>query len=231
MIGTLKKLFSKSTDPDVNTILKSAKSEREALLILKESRKRDEERRERANSEIKKLSEEEQKYMDEGKQEGIASSRKMHLVRMIKQGRDQIRDLSYKVEKIYNPRLKSLQTHIQSLETVIEVRSEPVPELSDIENTAIRAKNLMEDLEQKVELVHGINSSKETPGQDREDQEILDELNTLAEEERIKKHEEGLKEKEKDDQKKSEKVSKEKPAKRKVKLARKTEGHWVPEEE
>jgi len=214
MIATLKKLFLKSPEPDIARFLNGAKTEREALILLKEARKRDEDRRDKANGRLKEIADAEQKMMDEGKQDGIASSKKMHLVRMIKQGRDEQKDLLHKVEKIYSPRLKAVTTHIQSLETIIEVKGEVTPTSDAVEEMAIKAKNLMEDLDTTFELVNGINKSSEPSERDPEEMSIVEEMNTLAEEERLKKHEEETKKAEKEKEK--EKKQKEKESGRKV---------------
>lgn len=197
MIATLKKLFAKAPGSDLNKFLSGAKTEREALLLLKEARKRDEERRDKANARLKEIADAEQKHMDEGKQDGIATSKKMHLVRMIKQGRDEQKELLHKVEKIYSPRLKTVSTHITSLETIIEVQGEVTPTSESVEEMAIKAKNMMEDLDTTFELVNGINKSSESAQTDPEDQAIVEEMNTLAEEDRLKKHEAEAKKAEK----------------------------------
>jgi hypothetical protein len=213
MIATLKKIFKKAPGSEMEKFLNGAKSEREALLLLKEARKRDEDRRDRANVRLKEIADAEQKMMDEGKADGIASSKKMHLVRMIKQGRDEQKDLLHKVEKIYGPRLKAVATHIQSLETIIEVQGEVTPSSDSVEEMAIKAKNMMEDLDSTFELVKGINSTSAEVGVDPEDQAIVEEMNTLAEEDRLKKHEEETKKAEKEKEK--ERKRKEKEAEKK----------------
>ena len=216
MIATLKKLFAKDPVSEMSGLLNGARSEREALILLKEARKRDEERREKANSRLKEIADAEQKYMDEGKKEGIASSRKSHLVRMIKQGREEQRGLLEKVEKIYGPRLKAVNTHISSLETIIEVQGEVTPTADSVETMAIKAKNMMEDLDTTFELVNGINKTSESNERDPEEQAIVDEIDTLAEEDRLKKHEEETKKAEKEKEK--EKMAQEKATKKMPKI-------------
>lgn len=202
MLATLKKLFTKEgEESDARRLLAGAKNEREALLLLKEARKRDEKRREDANKRLKEIGDEEQKHMDEGKKDGIVTSRKMHLVRLIKQLREEGSLLQSKVDKIYGPRLKALNTHISSLETIVEVRGEETPTFEQVEETAIKAKNMMEDLDSTYELVVGINGSSEKTEKDPEELSIIDEMNTLAEEDRLKKHEEESKKAEKEKEK------------------------------
>lgn len=216
MIATLKKLFAKDPSGDLPKFLNGAKNEREALILLKETRKRDEERRDKSNARLKEIADAEQRMMDEGKQDGIASSRKQHLVRLIKQGREEQRDILVKLEKIYNPRLKATCTHISSLETIIEVQGEVTPTSDSVEEMAIKAKNLMEDLDTTYELVNGINKTSEPAQRDPEDMAIVDEMNTLAEEDRLKKHEEESKKAEAMKKKEAAKKGKEKKPEKKL---------------
>jgi hypothetical protein len=117
--------------------------------------------------------------MNEGRSEHTSESRKKFLARRIKELREESKSIMHKVDKIYGPRLKTLEQHIQSLETVIEVKSEPLPSLVSMEETAVRAKTMMGDLDQALELAHGIGSPKISEGPDPEERGILDEMEAL----------------------------------------------------
>lgn len=204
MIAALKRLLKKDETPEVVKLYRKAKTEREALLLLKEARNRDEGRRREANTRLSGITGEEQVLMSEGKQEDTTEGRRHFLVRRIKELREEQRSLEHKVDKIYNPRLKAINQHIQSLETVIEVTSEPIPTIESMETTAVRARTMMANLDDAVELAHGISKPFIQEGPDKEEEGILQEMADLREKDREK----ARKEKEK------EKKGKEKEAKR-----------------
>ena len=170
MLSIFKKLLRKDEPSEAVALFGKAKNEREALLLLKEARRRDESRRETCNARLGTISNEEQILLSEGRQEETGTGRKMFLARRIKELREEARELTHKVDKIYNPRMRAYAQHIQSLETVIEVRSEPLPEMGDMETTAIKAKTMMSDLDLAVELASGISTPylKETMADDEE---------------------------------------------------------------
>lgn len=204
MIAALKRLLKKDETPEVVKLYRKAKTEREALLLLKQARDRDESRRRDANMRLSGIAGEEQILMNEGKQEDTTESRRHFLVRRIKELREEQRSLEHKVDKIYNPRLKALGQHIQSLETVIEVTSEPIPTIESMETVAIRARTMMANLDDAVELAHGISKPFIQEGPDKEEEAIIQEMDALREKDR----EEARKAKEK------EKKGKEKEAER-----------------
>lgn len=195
MLGMLKKLLKRDETPEVVKLFGKAKTEREALLLLKEARKRDEDRRREANLRLSGITGEEQVLMSEGKQEDTSDGRRHFLARRIKELRDEQKSIEYKVDKIYNPRLKALNQHIQSLETVIEVKSEPLPTLSSMEEVSIKASTMMGELDEAVELAKGIqNPFMERGGADDEEKAIMAEMEELRDQ--AKEKERKSKEKE-----------------------------------
>lgn len=212
MLGMLKKLLTKDETPEVVKLFGKAKTEREALLLLKEARKRDEARRSEANDHLSKITNEEQILLNEGKQEDTSSGRRQFLARRIKELREEQKSVQYKVDKIYNPRLKALGQHIQSLETVIEVKSEPLPTIDSMEEVAVKASTMMGELDDAVELAKGIQTPfMERGGADDEEKSILAEMEELREkdQEKERKAKEKAKPKEKVASKKSVDLDKE----------------------
>ncbi|NJN05672.1 MAG: hypothetical protein HC814_03795 [Rhodobacteraceae bacterium] len=188
MLGILKKLVGKFEDSDVVKMFGKVKTEREALILLKEARVRDESRRRESNDRLSSLSNEEQVLMNEGRQDDTSSSKRSILARRVKEIREELRLIQHKIDKIYSPRIKTLNQHIQSLETVIEVNSEPLPSLSSMEAMAVKAKTMVGDLDIAVEMADGIKSpTLSDRSVDSEEMGILEEMNVLREKDEAKK--------------------------------------------
>ncbi len=180
MLNKIKKMLGLSSLPDeVTPLYQGAKNEREALVLLKEARRRDESRRKRALDDLDVLSGMEEELLAEGRQE-MTESRKLILARRIKEVRWKIQELNSRMENIYSKRLKIYNEHIASLETVMELSSEEIPDKSTMEEVAIKAKTMVEDLEKTRELAEGISTTFEGVQPDAEEQEILKELEARA---------------------------------------------------
>ena len=94
MLDKIKKLLGVSTLPDeVTPFYRGAKNEREALILLKEARRRDESRRRRAMKDLEVLDRREEALLDEGK-EDISDTRKLMLARTVKEIRVKMQDLN-----------------------------------------------------------------------------------------------------------------------------------------
>ncbi len=182
MLDKIRKMLGvKDIPEDVSTFYRGAKNEREALILLKEARRRDESRRRRAMQDLEVLDRMEEELLEEGKGE-MSEARRLMLARRVKEIRWKMQDLNNRIESIYNKRLKVLNEHIASLETVLELTSEALPDRKSMEEMAIRAKELLEDLEKSKELAEGISLTPETPQADAEEKEILQEMARKAEE-------------------------------------------------
>jgi len=202
MLDKIKKLLGVKDIPDeVSPLYRGAKNEREALILLKEARRRDESRRKRAMQDLEILDKMEEELLEEGKDEG-SESRKLMIARRIKEIRWKVSELNNRIENIYNKRIKVFNEHVTSLETVLELQSEELPERKIMEEMAIKAKNLLEDLEKSKELAEGISQTTEPPQPDEEERSILEEMERRADQE-LEKHEPP------------ERVEKEKPAREK----------------
>ncbi|HXX92697.1 MAG TPA: hypothetical protein VEN81_03630 [Planctomycetota bacterium] len=180
MLEKIRKLLGvKEIPEEVTPLYRGAKTEREALVLLKEARRRDESRRRRAMQDLEVLDRMEEELLEEGKG-GMTDNRRLMLARRIKEIRWKMQELNNRIENIYNKRLKVLNEHVASLETVLELTSESLPDKKTMEEMAIKAKQLLEDLEKTKELAEGISLSPEVPQADDEEKEILREMEKRA---------------------------------------------------
>ena len=180
MLEKIRKLLGvKDLPEEVTPLYRGAKNEREALILLKEARRRDESRRRRAMQDLEVLDRTEEDLLDEGKGE-MTEARRLMLARRIKEIRWKMQELNNRIENIYNKRLKVLNEHVASLETILELTSETLPDKKTMEDMAIRAKQLLEDLEKTKELAEGIALAPEAPTPDDEEKEILREMDKRA---------------------------------------------------
>ena len=180
MLEKIRKILGvKDLPEEVTPLYRGARSEREALVLLKEARRRDESRRRRAMADLEELDRAEEELLEEGKGD-ISEARKLMLARRIKEIRWKMQELNNRIENIYNKRLKVLNEHVASLETILELTSEALPDKKTMEDMAIKAKQLLEDLEKTKELAEGISLSPEAAQPDDEEKEILREMERPA---------------------------------------------------
>jgi len=176
MLEKFRKLLGvKDLPEEVTPLYRGARNEREALVLLKEARRRDESRRRRAMADLEELDRAEEELLEVGKGD-ITESRKLMLARRIKEIRWKMQELNNRIENIYNKRLKVLNEHVASLETILELTSEALPDKKTMEDMAIKAKQLLEDLDKTKELAEGIALAPETAQPDDEEKEILREM-------------------------------------------------------
>jgi hypothetical protein len=176
MLERIRKLLGvKDLPEEVTPLYRGAKSEREALILLKEARRRDESRRRRSMQDLEIFDLREKSLLAEGQGE-LTETRRLLLARQVKEIRWKMQELNNRIENIYNKRLKVLNEHVASLETILDLASEALPDKKTMEDMAIRAKQLLEDLEKAKELAEGISLTPEASGPDDEEQEILREM-------------------------------------------------------
>ena len=176
MLEKIRKILGvKDLPEEVTPLYRGARSEREALVLLKEARRRDESRRRRAMADLEELDRAEEELLEEGKSD-ISDARKLMLARRIKEIRWKMQELNNRIENIYNKRLKILNEHVASLETILELTSEALPDKKTMEDMAIKAKQLLEDLDKTKELAEGISLAPEAARPDDEEKEILREM-------------------------------------------------------
>jgi len=186
MLDKIRKILGVKDLPDeVTPLYRGARNEREALVLLKEARRRDESRRRRAMADLEELDRAEEELLEEGKGD-ITESRKLMLARRIKEIRWKMQELNNRIENIYNKRLKVLNEHVASLETILELTSEALPDKKTMEDMAIKAKQLLEDLEKTKELAEGIALVPEAAQPDDEEKEILREMERPVPEEPVR---------------------------------------------
>ncbi|HLY11999.1 MAG TPA: hypothetical protein VKW04_22045 [Planctomycetota bacterium] len=176
MLDKIRKILGvKDLPEEVTPLYRGARSEREALVLLKEARRRDESRRRRAMADLEELDRAEEELLEEGKGD-ISDARKLMLARRVKEIRWKMQELNNRIENIYNKRLKILNEHVASLETILELTSEALPDKKTMEDLAIKAKQLLEDLDKTKELAEGIALAPEAAQPDDEEKEILREM-------------------------------------------------------
>jgi|SRR5579859_5043094 len=176
MLDKIRKMLGvKDLPEEVTPLYRGARSEREALILLKEARRRDESRRRRAMADLEELDRAEEELLEEGKGD-ITDARKLMLARRVKEIRWKMQELNNRIENIYNKRLKVLNEHVASLETILELTSEALPDKKTMEDLAIKAKQLLEDLDKTKELAEGIALAPEAARPDDEEKEILREM-------------------------------------------------------
>ena len=186
MLDKIRKMLGvKDLPEEVTPLYRGARNEREALVLLKEARRRDESRRRRAMADLEELDRAEEELLEEGKGD-ITESRKLMLARRIKEIRWKMQELNNRIENIYNKRLKVLNEHVASLETILELTSEALPDKKTMEDMAIKAKQLLEDLDKTKELAEGIALAPETAQPDDEEKEILREMERPVAEEPVR---------------------------------------------
>jgi hypothetical protein len=143
-------------------------------------------------ADLEELDRAEEELLEEGKGD-ITDARKLMLARRVKEIRWKMQELNNRIENIYNKRLKVLNEHVASLETILELTSEALPDKKTMEDMAIKAKQLLEDLEKTKELAEGIALTPEAAQPDDEEKSILREMERPeAEVEKVSERKEEL---------------------------------------
>ncbi|HZN61126.1 MAG TPA: hypothetical protein VFC90_01850 [Planctomycetota bacterium] len=180
MLDKIRRLLGVREIPEeVTPLYRGARNEREALALLREARRRDEQRRRRAMQDLEVFGSQEEELLEEGKGE-VSESRRLMLARRIKEIRTKVEELNGRIENIYNKRITIFNEHIGSLETVLELTTEELPDKKAMEEMAIRARELLENLEKSKELAQGIAQTVEPALPDEEEKGILREMERRA---------------------------------------------------
>lgn len=177
LLDRIKKLMGLGSLPDeVAPIYRGAKSEKEALDMLRDARRRDEDRRNRALEDVEILQSRESELMEEGKKE-TDGNRRLSLARKIKDIRWKVEEIEAKLENIFNKRIRIYKEHIASLETLVALAEEPLPTSKQLEDAAVKAKEKREDLDRTVAMAEGMSLDKTSePVIDAEERSILEEF-------------------------------------------------------
>jgi hypothetical protein len=180
MLDKIRRMLGvKEIPEEVTPLYRGARNEREALALLREARRRDEQRRRRAMQDLEVFGSQEEELLEEGKGE-VSESRRLMLARRIKEIRTKVEELNARIENIYNKRITIFNEHIGSLETVLELTTEELPDKKSMEEMAIRARELLENLEKSKELAQGIAQTAEPSQPDEEEKGILREMERRA---------------------------------------------------
>jgi len=191
MLAKLKALLGKGSGAEVTRFFMGAKTEREALMLIKQARERDEKKRAQAQSVVTEMVNEEAKLMEEGRREGATELQKMNLVRRIKSLRSEAKTHQDLIDKVYAPRIRTYGEHMVSLQTILEMKEEPMPTLDQVEQMAVRAKTLLGDLDDTKEVADaiGVLHPAMQEAADPEDEKILAEMAELRRKDEEKKKE------------------------------------------
>jgi hypothetical protein len=152
----------------------------------------------------------EEELLAEGRQE-ITDNRRLMLARRVKEIRGKMQELNHRIDAIYGKRLKVLSEHVASLETVLELRAEELPDRRAMEEMAIKAKQLLEELDKTRELAEGIGLAPEGPQPDEQEKEILREMEAAAAEAEAAREEKPAREKRAKERPAAEAPKREKP--------------------
>ena len=179
ILDRLKRWFKGQLPDQVVPLYKNAKDEREALDLLRTERQKDAEAKESAMTELMQLADKEKSLFEQAKRETNETA-KMRLVREIKYARQRVQDLNAKVQNIYEKRLRIFDEHIRAMELAIEAKSAPLPEAKSLEASALRAQEQAASLDDLAASAGGLGIEASS-GMDREEQDILRELNRAKE--------------------------------------------------
>lgn len=179
-IHWLKKMLGMDPASDSDDFLKG-KDPAEALAELREYRRGDEERRQRALMDVDVLAAKEKEIFEQAKNE-TSDAKKMILVKRIKDIRAKIADINNKIA-IYDKRIKIYATHIQNLEVIHEAQVDNLPDREALEKGAFVARTELDKLNEAAITAEGVGVRLETPTMDSAEQAILAEINSAVERE------------------------------------------------
>lgn len=179
ILERLKRWFKGQVPDQVMPLYKNAKDEREALDLLRAERQKDAEAKESAMTELMQLADKEKELFEKAKKETNETAR-MRLVREIKYARQRVQDLNAKVQNIYEKRLRIFDEHIRAMELALDAKSAPLPEAKSLEASALRAQEQAAALDDLATSAGGL-APETASGMDREEQDILRELNRAKE--------------------------------------------------
>lgn len=180
ILDRLKRWFKGQLPDNLVPLYKNAKDEKEALDLLRTERQKDAEAKESAMTELMQLADKEKDLFEKAKKETNETS-KMRLVREIKYTRQRVQDLNAKVASIYEKRLRIFDEHIRAMEMAIEAKSAPLPEAKSLEASSLRAQEQAASLDDLASSAGGLAPDSSSSGLDREEQDIMRELNNAKE--------------------------------------------------
>ncbi len=168
-------LGMRTVPEDVGTLYARARDEREALALLRQARSRDEERVARALQDLEVLGGKERALLEEGRAER-SEPRRLLLARVLREVRARSADIHSRVENLYQKRMRIYSEHIQSLETIVQLRDEPLPDPRAMEDAAIQARERLDRLDQAFLTAEGIAATAAPAPISEEERAILAEF-------------------------------------------------------
>lgn len=170
-----KALGLRSVPEDVGALWAKARTEREALDLLEQACRRDEERVARCFADLDALGAKEREVLEQGRAES-SDARRLFLARLLRDVRAKAQEIRSRVEQVYDKRLRVYREHLQSLRTIVELAAEPLPASGAMEDAAIKARLGMEGLERSLATAEGIAGSAQARPVTEEERAILDEF-------------------------------------------------------
>ncbi len=176
LLERIKKALGLRTVPeDVGVLWAKARTEREALDLLEQACRRDEERMARGFADLDVLMRKEQELLAGGRAE-TSEARRLWLARLLRDVRAKCTDLRFRLEQVYDKRLRIYREHLQSLRTIVDLAAEPLPESRAMEDAAIKAREGLEQLDRSVATAEGIAATAPVAPITEEERAILAEF-------------------------------------------------------
>jgi hypothetical protein len=158
---------------DMESIYMDVANEKEALARFREARYRDETRKKRYIDDLGILHEKEKQLIEIGKAEED-EFKKFQIASEIKDIRGRKELLHQRIE-ICEKRINVYNSHIGILEIITESVSETLPSKHEMEELAAKARNMMAELEEKVEVAEALKPQIDVV-RDEEVKDIMKEL-------------------------------------------------------
>jgi hypothetical protein len=158
---------------DMESIYMDVANEREALARFREARYRDETRKKRYIDDLGILHGKEKQLLEMGKAEED-EFKKFQIASEIKDIRGRKNLLKQRIE-ICEKRIGVYNSHIGILEIITESVSEALPSKREMEELAAKARNMMAELEEKVEIAEVLKPQTDV-AKDEEIKDIMEEL-------------------------------------------------------
>ena len=150
MIGKLKEMFG----------IDRRLSEAQMAIVLKKTRKGDEEKRREAMKKLEELGQKEKRLFELARVVDTTEMQKLNYAREVKAIRAEAKTYETKVD-LYQNRLRVVNEYLSSVETVSELKAEAAPSMAEVEAVAIRAKTLLGELDELKDVAHAIGTPPE----------------------------------------------------------------------
>lgn len=168
----------KEVSDEMTSLLKNPKKRKDALKLARDTRHRLEETKARALEDIGVLGAKEKELIEKGRAE-TSPSQRIVLARQIQEVRAKIAEINNRIESSVAKPLKVYQVLTQLLENLVAQSEQPIPDVKQVEDLAIAAREYDQKVEQTVSMVEGLRSSMTSEtGSDQDLEAILSELDS-----------------------------------------------------